>query len=80
MNFLDIDKIPDKSRVFIDANIFIYHFAGVSNQCAKNLAFMERHKIIYIVTHDNDFDNIPCISIWKPVDIHSCLSLDINTE
>jgi len=179
MNFLDIEKIPDKSRVFIDANIFIYHFAGVSNQCADllyrvvnrkidamvstiviaeiihrrmiaealdnglattknvikklkkypdmvksltqysedienilsmpitvepvtksdiinsvslrakyglltndslNLAFMKRHKIINIVTHDNDFDTIPDTTICKPVDIHSCLSLDINTE
>jgi predicted nucleic acid-binding protein len=37
MSFLVIDNLPDKSSVFIDANIFIYHFAGVSNQCTNIL-------------------------------------------
>ena len=28
-----INDLPEKSKVFIDANIFIYHFAGISQQC-----------------------------------------------
>ena len=28
-----INDIPDSRGVFIDANIFIYHFAGISKQC-----------------------------------------------
>jgi len=27
-----INDIPDSNKVFIDANIFIYHFAGISKQ------------------------------------------------
>lgn len=165
---MDIDRIPEKASVFIDANIFIYHFAGVSEKCTRflqrvregevvttvssivvaevihrrmiaeaidkglvntknvvrklkespemvktlsqysqdvedilslpimvepvtkediassklkrnnyglltndslNLACMERLKIADIVTHDNDFDNLHGLNIWKPDDI-----------
>ena len=30
---MHINDIPDSRKVFIDANIFIYHFAGISEQC-----------------------------------------------
>ena len=36
---LKLDDIPAKSKIFIDSNIFIYHFTGVSEQCS---AFLRR--------------------------------------
>lgn len=30
---MHINDVPDSSSAFIDANIFIYHFAGISEQC-----------------------------------------------
>ncbi len=37
--FLSLDAVPTGADVFVDANIFIYHFFGVSRDCA---AFLER--------------------------------------
>lgn len=37
-----LDSIPSGTRVFIDANIFIYHFTGVSTQCSDFLNRCER--------------------------------------
>jgi predicted nucleic acid-binding protein len=37
--FSTLEAVPAGASVFIDANIFIYHFLGVSRQCA---AFLER--------------------------------------
>lgn len=36
-----LDRIPLGSAVFLDANIFIYHFTGVSKQCTALLARCE---------------------------------------
>jgi predicted nucleic acid-binding protein len=38
-DFSTLEALPAGASVFIDANIFIYHFLGVSRQCA---AFLER--------------------------------------
>lgn len=35
-------EIPQQSRVFIDANILIYHFTGMSPECTEFLARVER--------------------------------------
>ena len=32
---MHINDIPDSGKVFIDANIFIYHFAGISKQSTR---------------------------------------------
>lgn len=32
-----LDRLPDGARVFIDANIFIYHFTGLSSSCRRLL-------------------------------------------
>ena len=34
-----LDRAPAGTHVFIDANIFIYHFTGASSQCS---AFLSR--------------------------------------
>lgn len=36
-----IDKIPLNSSIFIDSNIFIYHFLGISEQCTNFLEKIE---------------------------------------
>jgi predicted nucleic acid-binding protein len=37
-----LDRIPSGAPVFLDANIFIYHFTGHSQQCTALLARCER--------------------------------------
>ena len=34
---MNLDDIQAKSKIFIDSNIFIYHFTGVSEQCSEFL-------------------------------------------
>jgi predicted nucleic acid-binding protein len=41
-----LDQIPSGSEVFIDANIFIYHFTGVSDECSQFLGRCERGEIL----------------------------------
>jgi len=41
-------EIPAGARVFIDANIFIYHFAGASEECTQFLERCERGELLGI--------------------------------
>lgn len=36
-----IDKLPSNSSIFIDSNIFIYHFLGISEHCTNFLEKIE---------------------------------------
>jgi predicted nucleic acid-binding protein len=38
---VSLDAIEDGASVFIDANVFIYHFGGASEQCTRLLARCE---------------------------------------
>ncbi|GFP25832.1 hypothetical protein HKBW3S25_01313, partial [Candidatus Hakubella thermalkaliphila] len=29
------DELPPGEAVFIDANIFVYHFTGISEECSR---------------------------------------------
>ena len=40
-----LESIPSGTRVFIDANIFIYHFTGVSTECSDFLNRCERRDL-----------------------------------
>ena len=40
-----IEEIPAKSRVFIDSDIFIYHFLDLSKDCSNLLERAERREI-----------------------------------
>jgi predicted nucleic acid-binding protein len=42
---MTLAEIPDASAVFIDANVFVYHFAGASPQCTALLARCETREI-----------------------------------
>ena len=43
---MKLDEIEGSSEVFIDANIFIYHFTGVSDQCSDFLNRCEQGDLI----------------------------------
>ena len=36
---MKLDDLPDGTRIFVDANILIYHFSGISLECR---AFLQR--------------------------------------
>lgn len=49
---MTLDEIPEASAVFVDANIFVYHFTGVSRECRSLLERSERREIRVITgTH-----------------------------
>jgi len=41
---MDLHEIPPQENVFIDANIFIYHFTGVSQECKEFLKSCSENK------------------------------------
>ncbi|HXG93076.1 MAG TPA: type II toxin-antitoxin system VapC family toxin [Blastocatellia bacterium] len=43
---MDLNDLPDGASVFIDANIFIYHFTGLSTDCRDLLERSEQGEII----------------------------------
>lgn len=45
-----LDRIETGTKVFIDENIFIYHFTGVSNECSDFLKRCEQAEIIGITS------------------------------
>jgi len=43
-----LSEVPTGARVLIDANIFIYHFTGVSEECTRFLERCERGEVLGI--------------------------------
>jgi predicted nucleic acid-binding protein len=39
---MQLDGVPDRRRIFLDATVCIYHFAGASAQCTRLLERCER--------------------------------------
>lgn len=70
------NNLPSKSIIFIDSNIFIYHFLDMSENCTYllkrtendsiNLSIMKSNGIKNIATNDSDFDDVKEIKVWKP--------------
>jgi predicted nucleic acid-binding protein len=42
---LELDRVPEGARIFVDAPVFIYHFTGVSPACRRFLARCERAEV-----------------------------------
>ena len=42
---MTLAEVPDAAAVFVDANIFVYHFTGVSPECRGFLERVERASI-----------------------------------
>jgi predicted nucleic acid-binding protein len=40
-----LEGIPSGSRVFVDSNIFIYHFLDLSDRCTAFLERISAHKL-----------------------------------
>lgn len=41
-------RVPNGASIFVDANIFVYHFTGVSAECSQFLERCERGEIIAV--------------------------------
>jgi predicted nucleic acid-binding protein len=46
--FMDLNDLPNGASVFIDANIFVYHFTGLSQECRDLLERSERGEIVSV--------------------------------
>ena len=42
---MTIEELPAGDPIFLDANIFIYHFAGLSTDCTELLLAIERKRL-----------------------------------
>jgi predicted nucleic acid-binding protein len=47
---MKLSEIKAGSEVFVDSNIFIYHFTGVSDECSDFLSRCEREELIGITS------------------------------
>ncbi|MBT9170511.1 MAG: hypothetical protein DDT18_00852 [Actinobacteria bacterium] len=44
------DELPMAEAVFIDANIFVYHFTGISEECSRFLKRCEAGELRGVTT------------------------------
>ena len=60
MTILPVDQqlLSDTSRIAVQHTL-------LTNDAAI-IALMQRHNLTHLVTNDDDFDQLPGISIWKP--------------
>ncbi len=42
---MKLEEVPDRGRIFIDANILIYHFSGISSECRTFLERCEARRV-----------------------------------
>jgi len=47
---MNLDEIEEGSEVFVDSNIFIYHFTGVSGECSNFLKRCERGELAAVTS------------------------------
>jgi predicted nucleic acid-binding protein len=38
---MKLEELPDGGQIFVDANVLIYHFSGISSECRAFLARCE---------------------------------------
>ena len=55
-----LSDMEDGPSIFIDANIFIYHFCKKSKLNPASSKFLER------ADNDSDFDRVDFITLYKP--------------
>jgi hypothetical protein len=65
-----LSNLEDGSSIFVDANIFIYHFCKKSKLNPASSNFLERAETSKISgvtsTNDSDFDRVNFITLYKP--------------
>jgi predicted nucleic acid-binding protein len=84
---MKLTEIETGSRVFVDSNIFVYHFTGVSNECSDFLERCERGKLNATTTVSVVLEVLHCLMIVeatrndlvKPPDVAEKLSQSPQT-
>jgi len=69
---LPLPELPAGQTVFIDANIFIYHFTGLSRECSRFLercAWGDPCGISVLATVDPDFTQVDGLRVYRPLDL-----------
>lgn len=74
---MTFDELQDGEKIFIDANIFVYHFGELSGRKTEGLLTndsllitpMKQAGLSKLATNDDDFDNIAWLDIYKPSDV-----------
>ena len=63
----DLATLPSGTRIFIDANIFIYHFTQVPLTAACT-AFLQRVEAedLDVASNDPDLTTVPDLTVWRP--------------
>lgn len=54
-----LSKLPSGKRIFIDSNIFIYHYLGLIDSCSDLFIRIENK-------NDTDFLRVKNIKVWSP--------------
>jgi len=62
-----LDSIEPGSEVFIDANIFIYHFTGVSDESSNLLSRCEQGNLTGITSLNVLFEVLHCLMMVEAV-------------
>ena len=84
---MKLAEIETGSKVFVDSNIFIYHFTGVSNECSDFLERCERGKLQATTTVSVILEVLHCLMVVeatrndlvKPPDVAKKLSKSPQT-
>lgn len=65
---MTLTDVQDGDSVFLDANIFIYHFGGRSVQC-KTLLYHSTHSELLFTSHARE--RSACFGCMMPVEPHA---------
>ncbi len=64
---MKLSKIKTGSEIFVDSNIFIYHFTGVSDECSDFLSRCERGELISMPSVNVILDVFHCLMMVEAV-------------
>ncbi len=64
---LSLDEIPSGTECFIDSNIFIYHFTGVSDECTRFLKRCENRYISGVTATNVILEVLHCLMMIEAV-------------
>lgn len=64
-----LSKVPTGSRIFIDSNIFIYHFLGLEDSCTQLLARIEEEEV-------KGFTSVIVLAeVWHRLMVAECIEM-----
>lgn len=62
---IPMEMLPIDQTILRQASNFAVSHRLLTND-AIIIALMQRHGIVHLVTNDDDFDQVPTITVWKP--------------